>query len=234
MKWIQRLIITKLLFWTSAIAAQENKTEVHDPKNSLPGIYDEKLNAFRSEATVPGQIVFLGNSITMGGDWKNLLKNSLVLNRGIGGDITYGVLQRLSEVTDRHPALLFILIGINDIGRDIPVVDILTNYRRIIEKVSQDSPETRIHVFSILPVNPTVPNFIKSYDKNDVVLEVNRQLQQMSKQYKIKYIDLHKILANKDGLLHSDLTKDGLHLNSEGYKIWAEYILKNQWVVPNF
>jgi lysophospholipase L1-like esterase len=35
-------------------------------------------------------------------------------NQGISGDITFGVLQRLDEVTEGHPAKVFILIGLSD------------------------------------------------------------------------------------------------------------------------
>jgi len=64
------------------------------------------------------------------------LNDSTVINRGIGGDITFDVLQRLDDVIKRKPSKLFILIGINDIGKDIPDAVIADNYRKIITRVS--------------------------------------------------------------------------------------------------
>ncbi len=75
--------------------------------------------------------MFLGNSITEMGNWKNVLNDTTVINRGIGGDITYGVLKRLKDITDRRPSKLFILLGINDIGKDIPDAVIADNYLKI-------------------------------------------------------------------------------------------------------
>src|SRR6202020_1961602 len=77
----------------------------------------QRLAQFAMEPIVPGRIIFLGNSITEMGDWKKVLNDSTVLNRGIGGDITYGVLKRLKDITDRNPSKVFILLGINDIGK---------------------------------------------------------------------------------------------------------------------
>jgi lysophospholipase L1-like esterase len=79
------------------------------------------------------------------------LNDTTVLNRGIGGDITYGVLKRLDDVINRQPKKLFILLGINDIGKDIPDSVIAYNYFKIIKQVKEKSPATKIYVQSILP-----------------------------------------------------------------------------------
>ena len=88
------------------------------------------MEKFKSEPMVTGKIVFLGNSITEMGDWKKLTGDSTVINRGIGGDITFGILQRLDEVLNRKPSKIFLLIGINDIGKDIPPAVIADNIKK--------------------------------------------------------------------------------------------------------
>lgn len=57
-------------------------------------------------------IIFLGNSITNGGEWSELLNNKHVKNRGISGDICMGVYDRLDAVLKGKPAKIFLLIGI--------------------------------------------------------------------------------------------------------------------------
>src|SRR5689334_13421403 len=91
-----------------------------DTVGFIPEYYPQRVAAFEKEPVVPGRIIFLGNSITQLGDWKKLLNDTTVINRGIAGDITFGVLKRLDDVIRRHPSKIFLLIGINDIGRDIP------------------------------------------------------------------------------------------------------------------
>ena len=65
-----------------------------------------------------GAVVFLGDSITQG--WNSLAKvfpDFKVVNRGIGGDTTRGVLYRLNaDVLALKPTAVVLLIGINDIG----------------------------------------------------------------------------------------------------------------------
>jgi len=60
-------------------------------------------------------IVFLGNSITQDDNWDSLFNNHAFYNRGISGDVTDGVLQRLGEIVYVKPTAVFIEIGINDL-----------------------------------------------------------------------------------------------------------------------
>ena len=64
-------------------------------------------------------IIFLGNSINDGSEWYELFNDIRIKNRGISGDMTPGILHRLKEVTNRKPAKVFLMIGINDLGRGV-------------------------------------------------------------------------------------------------------------------
>ena len=66
-----------------------------------PGIYEFKVQLYESYPKSKNDIVFLGNSITDRVDWNELLGKSNVRNRGISGDITFGVLQRLHQEIGR-------------------------------------------------------------------------------------------------------------------------------------
>ena len=58
--------------------------------------YFERIQDFKTDPIGYNKIVFLGNSITKGGgDWNKRLGTSNIVNRGISGDITEGVLERL-------------------------------------------------------------------------------------------------------------------------------------------
>ena len=120
-----------------------------------PGNYKQRVEYFRSYPNAATDIVFLGNSITHYADWNELLQLKEVRNRGISGDITFGVLERLDEVTEGKPARIFILIGINDISRDIPDSVIVENYKKMIRRIREASPKTKIYFNTLLPVNNT-------------------------------------------------------------------------------
>lgn len=131
------------------------------------------MTLFNEEPMVKGKIIFLGNSITEFGDWKQLLKDSTVINRGIASDITFGILNRLDEVIAHLPSKLFIKICINDISKDIPDKVIIENIFTIVERVKTGSPKTQIFVQSILPTNDSVKTkYPDAFNKNEHVVTV--------------------------------------------------------------
>jgi lysophospholipase L1-like esterase len=186
-----------------------------------------RLALFASEPVVTGRVVFLGNSITEGGDWRKLLGDPTAVNRGIGGDITFGVLKRLDDVVRRKPAKLFLLIGINDIAKDIPDVVIADNVRKIIQEVQARSPGTTLYLQSVLPVNPDVPGFPQHYDKQEHVVNVNRLLRLVADSTRTRFLDLVPLFGDERGRLDARYTGDGLHLNEAGYRRWAEFLRKS-------
>lgn len=52
-------------------------------------------------------ISFSGNSITVGNEWGGVFGDLRILNRGISGDISAGVIKRVSEITARKPGEFF-------------------------------------------------------------------------------------------------------------------------------
>lgn len=220
------LILTLILAFSTCSSAlcQVTNQRLFDTIPFLVDHYARRVAQFEGERIDPGSIVFLGNSITEAGKWKTLSGDSSAVNRGIGGDITFGVLKRLSEIVSARPRKVFILIGINDIGKDIPDAVIADNIRRIVERLNLGSPMSEIYVQTILPVNPEVKNFPQHYDKNEHVKNTNKLIQKALKTVKAQVIDTNKIFSDKRGLLKSELTMDGLHLNAAGYKLWAQHL----------
>ena len=192
----------------------------------LPQHYNERLELFKQQKVTTGRIIFLGNSITEMGDFKKLTGDTTVINRGIGGDITYGVIARLDEVTRFKPSKIFIMIGINDLSKKIPEQQVLQNMFTIINRIHAGSPKTEVFVQSILPINPSVKDFPKGYDVNDNVNVVNTQLSNLQKRLKYTYIDLNKRFRTAAGEMDIKYTVDGLHLNAAGYQLWIK-ILKD-------
>lgn len=191
-----------------------------------PNNYALKVGEFESFPNASTDVVFLGNSITAGIEWNELLGVTNARNRGISGDITFGVLERLSEVIEGKPAKVFILIGINDVSRNIPDSVIFNNYKTIVERIKAVSPHTKIYFQTLLPVNNEFTNFKNHYNKDEHILWLNEQIKSLAKKEKINVIDLHPHFLNADKKLDKKYTIDGLHLNAEGYKVWAGILRK--------
>jgi lysophospholipase L1-like esterase len=196
----------------------------------IPNHTIDRLEVFKKQPVTKGGIIFLGNSITEMGNWPKLLNDTTVLNRGIGGDITYGVLKRLDDVINRQPKKLFILLGINDIGKDIPDSVIAYNYFRIIKQVKEKSPATTIYVQSILPVNPTIKNFPQHYDKSEHIPRVNAMLKANAAIMGYTYINLHPLFLDAQNQLDAKYTYEGLHLKPEAYIVWVAYLKKMKYL----
>jgi lysophospholipase L1-like esterase len=206
-----------LLFWQNSTRAQVDSTFRFY-------FYDQRESLFESLPRSKGKIVMLGNSITNGGNWSELLDNPNVLNRGISGDNTFGILNRLDEIISLQPSKVFLLIGINDLSRETPVGIILNNYRRIVAKINQESPETRIYVQSLFPTNNEFDHFPRAQNKDKEIRAVNEGIEEIAREYNLTFIDLYPHFLDEEGKLSRKYTNDGLHLMGEGYLKWAEIL----------
>ena len=222
------LALVALAVLSTAAPAQAPATtqRLSDTLPVLPDVYASRLAQFEREPVATGRVVFLGNSITQGGDWPRLTGDSTAVNRGIGGDVTFGVRARLDEVIRRRPSKLFLLIGVNDVSKDIPEPAIAANVRAIVDAVKAGSPETTVYVQSALPLNPTVPGFPQHYDKGDHVVRLNRLLRGVAAATRARFVDLYPLFLDRHGRLDARYTRDGLHLNEAGYQRWVAHLRK--------
>jgi lysophospholipase L1-like esterase len=170
------------------------------------------------------EIVFLGNSITDGAEWYELLGNKRIRNRGISADVTEGIILRLDAITKLKPAKVFIMIGVNDLSRNIAVSDITANYRTILERIRTESPKTKVYIESVLPVNPATGMALNHTNKTDLIMELNERLKKLSAEFGHTYIDLFSLMADTNNHLPRKYSIDGLHLSYEGYRVWTEAI----------
>lgn len=204
----------------------------YDTIRYAPEHYEKRVALFKSEPIKKGRIIFLGNSIMEFGNWRKLLNDSTVINRGIAADNSFGVLERLEDVIVRQPSKLFMKIGINDISQNIPVEVIVKNISAIGKQIKAKSPQTKIYVHSILPTNDNVKNeYPDAFNKNDKVNAVNEQLRRMAKEHDFTYIDLNKELRDKKGKLDVKYAEpDGLHLNEMGYRVWVNLLKSGKYL----
>ena len=190
---------------------------------AMKAYYYHKKEHFETLPNTENEIIFLGNSITDGAEWFELFDGNVnIKNRGIGGDDTDGILERLEEVTESKPAKIFIMIGTNDLAFGKTAEYVVSNYVKIIEQIKSDSPKTQIYIQSVLPVDDAL-----HYTRpNKEILKINTQLVELSSKYKLTYIDLMPIFQAENGKLKKEYTIDGLHINGEGYIQWKKAIEK--------
>ncbi len=197
--------------------------EMDEWNKAMKAYYYHKKEHFESLPNTENEIIFLGNSITDGAEWFELFDgNPNIKNRGIGGDDTDGILDRLAEVTESHPAKVFMMIGTNDLAYGKNVEYILNNYRKIINRVKSESPNTKLYIQSVLPVEDAL-----HYTRpNTKILKINEGLVELTKEYSLIYIDLDGVFKDEKGKLNPDFSIDGLHLNGKGYLEWKKILIE--------
>ena len=169
-------------------------------------------------------IVMLGNSLTDGCEFNELLGNRHIKNRGIVGDIVQGLIDRIDPIIKGQPKKLFIMCGVNDISHGVTADSIARATEKLIVMVKQGSPRTKIYLQSMLPFNNEVREWKLLKNQEHVVVEANILLEQVARRQGVTWINLYPLFADENGRLRADLTNDGLHLMGKGYLIWRDAI----------
>ena len=182
-----------------------------------------------------GQTVLFGDSITEIFNSYELfytfskVTGQAVYNRGISGDTSDRLLERLKcNALNITPKNLVILIGTNDIGKDIPPEYTLKNIQDILSVTHEICPSTNIILQAIYPVNSRMSLTARQMTgkrSNKKTLALNEELHNIAVENKVHWLDLTKYLSDKNGRLAKEYCYDGLHLNAQGFKVVAKKII---------
>jgi len=189
------------------------------------------------------KVVFLGDSITQGGNgpkgYVGLIRSHYkpagveVVNAGVSGHKVPDLQKRLQkDVLDKKPALVVIYIGINDVWhgesdpkRGTSKADFEGGLRSIIEKITAGGGR-------VVLCTPTVIGE-KAENKLDKQLdEYSDVTRKLAAELKLPLVDLRKAFVdhlkanNKDNKEKDVLTRDRVHLNDAGNKLVADTIQK--------
>jgi len=198
--------------------------------------HNMRLSGFSTEKISKNEIVFAGDSMIEFGQWTDLLNKYTIVNRGILGDNSFGLLKRIDDIINLQPKLLFISIGVNDIAKNIPANITVKNICDFATQIAKGSPLTKIVVHSILPTNPVhsehKTELINLYNKNEQIVELNSLLKSKSDYFKFLFLDLYSYFVDTSGNLNSEFAdNDGIHLNTKGYKLWADLLKNGNYLV---
>jgi lysophospholipase L1-like esterase len=189
----------------------------------------ERVEAFRKEnAALPkdrANVVFVGDSITEAFPLAKFFPGKPCLNRGIVADRIgnvgeRGVLRRLDEsVFDCRPAVVLILIGVNDLAASPKAPDVFVRgFGELVDAIRDRLPKVKIVVQTCMP---TGRRYGRHEALNPRILAYNEGLRALARERKLPLIDLHALYKDPDGFLPDDLTGDGLHLKRDAYARWA-------------
>ena len=199
---------------------------VHAQEAKYSTFYYQRTSLFEVLPVTADDIVFLGNSITNGGEWSELFGDPHVKNRGISSDTTESVYDRLDQIVAGHPKKIFLMIGVNDLSRGRTTEEIAAGIRAIAERIVNESPATRLYLQSMLPVNDCYGRFEGHTSRYRQISEINTEIQRIATDLGAVYIDLYTSFALPDsGKMRPELSNDGLHLMGAGYLLWRQIVM---------
>lgn len=181
---------------------------------------------------VDENVVFLGDSLFDRYDLDEYYPDNKVVNSGIDGNTTTNILEDMTNRVYRYnPSKVFILIGTNDLQKEESIDEISDNLKEIVTDIKKNRKYSDIYVLSLLPVNENdeedkVDSGVVGNRNNDDIKKVNVEYKKICKDEKVNYVDVFDKLADENGNLDIDYTKEGLHLSDEGYEVLTNCIKK--------
>lgn len=171
-------------------------------------------------------LMFIGDSITQGweGDgrevWDRYYGNRRAANFGFGGDRTENVLWRLDngEIPSLNPKVIVIMIGTNNVGSGSSTPEQAADgVVAIVARLRTALPSSKILLLGIFPrgEDPGDPGRIR-------VAEATRRFAGLNDDKRVFFLDIGQSFVHVDGRLRTSLMPDRLHLNAQGYELWAK------------
>ncbi|MEN8264388.1 MAG: GDSL-type esterase/lipase family protein [Nitrospirota bacterium] len=170
-------------------------------------------------------LIFLGDSLIEYYDWQGRFPGHRAANLGVAGESVEGLMSRVMKIRESAPEadVILIMSGTNNVAMDD--LEFPEFYRVILEKLNVFYPGAKIITHS-LP--PTMVDFIS----NESIIKVNDALKKLAKDSGAEYLDIYARFVDTGGsTIKEYLLDDGIHLSSEGYRVWAnalEKIIQNE------
>jgi lysophospholipase L1-like esterase len=205
------IILSACLSYLFAVVLPERR-EHKEILKMLEEYYDSKIAAYDIENDsfddYEVDVAFLGDSLTDGYDLKTYYPQYLTVNRGIGGDTTFGLEKRLEvSVYDLKPKVAVMLIGANNFDT------MFDNYENILKGLKENLPNTKVVLLSLTSMG-------KEWGRNNQKAAYNNvKIKLLAEKYGYEFVDLYSPLLNLEtGEIYEEYTTDGGHLTPEGYE----------------
>lgn len=185
-----------------------------------------KYRELNQVSVLEPDVIFIGDSIVEYYPLQELLGAAkTIVNRGIRGYQTGHLIDNLDvhlygDAVDQ----IVLLIGTNDIGKEVPMNEALDNLERVIQSIAREYPLSQIKLLSILPVNEGEKYKQTVYIRtNEKIREWNQAYEALASAYmQVDFLPIYDSLTDAEGQLKSAYTTDGLHLSVDGYQALSE------------
>ncbi len=171
--------------------------------------YSSKIKEFETQnkTLTNVDVCFLGDSLIEEYKVENYYENLNVVNRGIKGDTTLSLKNRLNvSAVQIKPKVIVMLIGRNNLDT------MSDNYDMLLRFLKSEVPQSKVVVLSL------IPNSGEYSTNNEKILENNEKIKKLKKDFSFEYVDVYTPLLDETSKLNSAFTTDGKSLNTSGYE----------------
>lgn len=205
------IVAALLVLFLHVIPKRAIEREQREFFEFLQQYYKDKSANFAEENKTLGEVdvAFIGDSLTDGYDLKMYYPEMKVINRGIGGDTTHGVLARLdTSIIEPAPRVVVMMIGTNNLG------DMFSDYEDILTELKSKLPDTRVVLLSIPPSSGAYK------ERNGQIAINNVKIKSLAEKYGYAYVDVFTPLFDFErDELRAEYTTDGIHFTPLGYEV---------------
>ncbi len=201
------------------------EAQIADPDRDALARYAEANRKVQAPQAGRQRVVFLGASITE--FWRlneYFPPERDFINRGIAGQITAQLLGRMkADVIDLKPAAVMLQASSNDLARGVApeaMQDALAEANKIVPIYSSMLPVSDYHK----GINPAYEQTVRRPPA--AIVEMNAWLKKFCQERKYVYVDYYSKLVDSAGFFQAELSDDGLHPNSRGYRLMAPLALE--------
>ncbi len=179
----------------------------------------ESWNSSLKQLNYDSDIIFIGDSLTIGENFQAYFPDKKIMNLGISGDSLSDISKRAFIIRELTPEMIFIEGGVNSLGSN-SVDSLAVQYESMIVEIMDNNPGDEMFIQSNLPVS----NEIQAGGlTNENIAKLNAKLREIAEKHSATYIDVYSAYV-LDGEMNPAYTKDGIHLNDEYKYLWLEIL----------
>ena len=208
---------------------ESKESQLRDPDRDNLGRYAAANAKLPPPQADKPRVVFFGDSITDGWRLNEYFSGRDFVNRGISGQTTGQMLGRTeADVIALQPEAVLLLAGTNDIALCVPLATIENNLTAIAELA--EAHGSRLLLASLLPVSDYHADQNPFYERSrqrppETIRALNDWIRGFCHQRNCTYVDYFAAMVDPQGYLKAELSDDGLHPNSAGYRVMAPLAL---------
>lgn len=150
-----------------------------------------------------------------------------ILNRGVGGDRTAELLQRVqTDIVDEHPDVVVLAIGVNDVwhrfllGKEVTLERFTENYEKLVEIIKGTGAK-------LLLLQPFVLNMEDKPRLRPYLQKFNGAISEIAAREDLTLIPLDEIFTGlTQDIKPEQFSVDGVHPTHRGCRYIADLVIK--------